>query len=91
MINPYELQFSDSALKSLKSLSKTVASRILSKLERLAQNADDLPHQALTGQWSGYFRTRIGDYRVIYDLDRDQQILYVERIGHRRDIYGGGD
>ena len=33
------------------------------------------------------FRLRIGDYRVLYDIDDSSQIVNLRRIGHRREIY----
>ncbi len=33
------------------------------------------------------FRLRIGDYRVLYDIDDSNQIVNLRRIGHRREIY----
>ncbi|MCD4687010.1 MAG: type II toxin-antitoxin system RelE/ParE family toxin [Anaerolineae bacterium] len=87
MREPYTLQFSDRALASLKRLDKTVAQRMLSKLEWLAANAAVITHVPLTGDWGGFYRLRVGDYRVIYRLDRDNCLIMVEIIGHRREVY----
>jgi mRNA interferase RelE/StbE len=54
----------------------------------MAEHVLTAPHQALHGeQWRGAFRLRIGDYRVIYRLDRTAEVLTILRVGHRRDIY----
>jgi mRNA interferase RelE/StbE len=87
MSDSYTLQFSDRALASLKRLDKTVAQRILDKLEWLAANATTIAHTSLTGDWSGFYRLRVGDYRVIYRLDHDNRLILVEIIGHRREVY----
>jgi mRNA interferase RelE/StbE len=84
---PYALQFSDRALASLKHLDKPVTQRILSKLEWLTANAAVIVHTPLTGDWSGFYRLRVGDYRVIYRLDLENHLIVVEIIGHRRDVY----
>lgn len=84
---PYELAFENNALKNLKRLDKGVASRILKKLQTLAKEVESFPHTAMKGQWKGYFRIRVGNYRVIYDLDHDNQRIIIETVGHRRDIY----
>ncbi|WP_233467234.1 type II toxin-antitoxin system RelE family toxin [Dolichospermum flos-aquae] len=42
---------------------------------------------SLTGQWSGFYKLRVGDYRVIYELDIEEQLIIIIRIGHRREIY----
>ena len=87
MAESYTLQFSDRALARLKRLDKPIAQRILSKLEWLATNAALVVHTPLTGDWSGFYRLRVGDYRVIYRLDRDNHLILVEVIGHRSEIY----
>ncbi len=83
----YSLQFSNRALASLKRLDKVVTRRILDKLEWLAANASVLAHVALTGDWSSYYRLRVGDYRVLYRLDHDNYLITIEIVGHRREIY----
>ncbi|GAB4511201.1 MAG: type II toxin-antitoxin system RelE/ParE family toxin [Anaerolineae bacterium] len=87
MSDPYRLELSENAEESLRKLDKTVLQRIIRKLRWLAQNADTIAHTALKGEWSGFFRLRIGDYRVIYRLDSEGQIIVVELVGHRREIY----
>ena len=41
----------------------------------------------LTGEWSGYLRYRVGDWRVIYRIDDSTNRVNVVVIGHRREIY----
>jgi mRNA interferase RelE/StbE len=83
----YRLEFADDALNGLKKLDKSVAKRILKKVSWLADNADTVPHIALTGRWSDYFKLRVGDYRVIYSLDQNGRLIIVMVVGHRREIY----
>ena len=33
------------------------------------------------------YRIRVGDYRVIYEIDNDAQLIVVTRVRHRRDVY----
>ncbi len=86
---PYELQFSPRAKRDLGRLDKTIAKRILEKLFDLAQNAEIVDHYALTGEWKGLYRIRVGNYRVIYDLKNDKLIILIVTIGHRRNVYKG--
>ena len=83
---PYVLQLTEEAEKDLKRLDKTVAKRIVTKLQWLAANAETYSHTALTGQWTGFFRLRVGDYRVIYALDHEGRLIVVVVIGHRSEI-----
>jgi mRNA interferase RelE/StbE len=85
--NPYSLQITSDAEDDLKHLDREVAKRIVNKLRWLAANATAVSHTALTGQWTGLYRWRIGDYRAIYALDHEDGVITVIVVGHRRDIY----
>ena len=41
----------------------------------------------LKGEWAGYLRYRVGDWRVIYRIDDDAGRIYVVVIAHRREVY----
>jgi mRNA interferase RelE/StbE len=41
----------------------------------------------LKGDWAGYYRFRVGDWRVIYRIDDDAFRVYVAVIAHRREVY----
>jgi len=43
--------------------------------------------EALTGQWQGVFKLRVGDYRVLYACKRAKQKIVVHFIRHRREVY----
>lgn len=87
MNNAYAIGFKPNALNQLRRHDKGVIDRILDKLLWLARNVQRVQHDALTGDWKGCFRIRIGDYRVIYSLVEDERLIIVEGIGHRRDVY----
>ncbi len=77
------------AQTDIKRLDLALQTRILNKLEWMGQNAELLRHQALQGkEWSGCFKYRVGDYRVIYWIDRSAEKLFVLKVGHRREVYG---
>jgi len=87
MSERYTLQFSEDAIEDLKKLDRKVSERVIKKMSWVAENAEDVKHDALTGEWSGYFRWRIGDYRAIYLLNEQGRLLIVAVVGHRRDVY----
>lgn len=84
---PYHIDYLPDALKDLKRLEKTITTRIIEKIKRLAENAAILPHEKLQGQWAGFCKLRVGDYRVIYTLRELEKQIIIEAVGHRRDIY----
>lgn len=83
----YLLEYSDKARADLKKLDKEIARLMTRKLKRLTDNVHDLSHIALTGQWSGYYRMRARDYRAIYRINHEEQLVYVQRVGHRSSVY----
>jgi mRNA interferase RelE/StbE len=82
---PYTVVFVADARDDLKRLNKIIAQRILSKLKWLAENLDTITPDVLTGQWQDAFKLRVGDYRVIYTVERS--VITVHAVGHRREVY----
>jgi mRNA interferase RelE/StbE len=80
----YGIIFSDRALKQLKKLEKNVQERIISTLERI-KIRPQVHVTKLVGD-PGY-RLRVGDYRVILDIDEGNLFILVINIGHRKKIY----
>lgn len=77
--------FSDIALKQLRKLDTKIRERIIATLERI-RIRPEVYLKKLVGD-EGY-RLRVGDYRVIVDLDKERLIILVLRMGHRRNVYG---
>lgn len=88
---PWTVKLLDSAVKSLDKIDRTARQRIERFIENRLLHTDN-PRQsgkALTGQYAGLWRYRIGDYRVICQLQDEQLILLVVKAGHRSDVYRG--
>lgn len=80
----FEIIWSDSAIRQLRKLDRTIARRIFNKVGELADN----PHrfvQRLVN--SPYYRLRVGDYRVILDIQGSLLRILVLKAGHRGSIY----
>jgi mRNA interferase RelE/StbE len=83
----YSVSFESESIADLDNLDQVVRLRILNKIEWLSVNFERITPISLTGQWSGFYKLRVGDYRVIYELDVEKQLIIIIRIGHRREIY----
>ncbi len=86
----YRLEFTKPAQKDLAKLDKAVLEAIRKRLERLLEEADDLNHLALKGEFAGLYKLRVGKYRIIYDFQREALVVVVVRVGKRSDVYKGG-
>lgn len=83
----YIVTYEPEALADLEKLSKDVCQRILTKVDWLAENFEHIAPQPLSSNLSGFFKLRVGDYRVIYEFSREEQTITVDRVGHRSQIY----
>ena len=79
----YEVLFSDLALKQLRKLERNYQERIVSTLERIRIRPDAYVRKLVGNE--GY-RLRVGDFRLILDLDREKLIVLVLKIGHRKNV-----
>jgi mRNA interferase RelE/StbE len=68
-------------------MSTTIAARIGQRIRWLAENLDRIEPKRLTGQLTGLYKLREGDYRIIYQVLRNENLIVIHCIGHRRDIY----
>jgi len=85
----YEVIFTEKALKSLKKMDKHISSLIIGWIEKNLQGCTD-PRQfgkGLTANRSGQWRYRVGDYRLLADIQDEKITILIINIGHRRDIY----
>lgn len=87
MSDAYSVIYAPEAEEALEKLDKVAGQRVRAKVEWLAENVEAIQHDALKGRWAGLFRIRVGDYRIIYDVDHAEKLISVEKIGHRRDVY----
>jgi mRNA interferase RelE/StbE len=80
----YRFVYTRRAVKDIERLEPAIRRRIGEKL--LSYKEDPLRHaEKISDRELGSFRVRIGDYRVIFDLEGEDVI--VLRVGHRREIY----
>lgn len=84
---PYEIELHPGARANLSRLDTAIARQVRDKLDELADNAERAQHRALTGQLRGLFRLRVGDYRVLYTVDRENRRIIVRAVRHRSEVY----
>lgn len=86
----WQIEFDPEAFKELTKLDRPVQSRLLAFLrERLAPLQDPRSMgEALSGARLGsYWKYRVGDWRIVCDIQDQRVIVRVLRLGHRRDVY----
>jgi len=88
----WTISYTETALKQLKKLDRPIARRLMDFMdERVAAQSDPRSAgKALTGPLLGsYWRYRVGDYRIICDIQGGVLTVLVLEIGHRKEVYRG--
>lgn len=84
----WRVNFTATALKQLKKLERSTAKRIYAELEQVEKLDNPRARgKALTGNQRGYWRYRVGDYRVICLIEDAELTILAVKIGHRSHIY----
>lgn len=82
----YSISYVPSAAKALRKLDRVTARRLLREIGSLADDPRPPGCIQLKGG-DGELRVRVGDYRIIYEVEDQKLIILVLRIGHRREVY----
>jgi mRNA interferase RelE/StbE len=82
----YRLAFHPDILADLAPLDKSVAQRLFDKTKWLASNAGNLRHEPIAPDLPGVAKYAVGDWRIFYAVDRDDHLVHVLAIIHRKDL-----
>jgi mRNA interferase RelE/StbE len=83
----YKVVFTKQAYKALRKAPRHVVSRIRQKLDQVAENPYGKHANVIKLQGRSGYRLRVGDWRVIYEIQDDQVQVLVLKIGSRGEIY----
>jgi mRNA interferase RelE/StbE len=82
----YNIVFKPSVAKDLRAIPQTLTAQVIKRIENL--KTDPLPRQAIKLSGAEHlYRLRVGDYRVVYGIDKQTKQIVVHYIRHRRDVY----
>jgi mRNA interferase RelE/StbE len=73
----YELEFKAEAVSDLEKLTQVVRERVVSKINWLSENFEQITPQPMTGDLAGLFKLRVGDYRVLYSFSDEPKIITI--------------
>jgi len=80
----YKIIWSIKAAGQMRSLDRSVAKRIHEKVDHLHQNPERFIEKLVRYP---YYRLRVGDYRVILDINHESVRILILKVGHRSMIY----
>ena len=82
----YRVFLERAAEKDLKSLPSRLHNRIIDALQKLTREPRPRSCRKLTGGDNDW-RIRVGEYRIVYEIDDTAKIIRVNRVRHRREVY----
>jgi len=85
----YHVQYSDAAFKTIRKLDPSMARLIVAWVGKNLEGCADprLHGKCLTGNRGGQWRYRVGDYRLLAEIDDQQVMILMVSVGHRSEIY----
>ena len=85
----YKVEFTQTALKDLKKMDRHTAALILGWVRKNLENCENprLHVKGLTANRTGQWRYRVGNYRLLAEIEDSKITILIINIGHRRDIY----
>ena len=85
----YRVEYTSKAIKNLRKLDKNTRNLIYAWIDKNLVNCEDprIHGKGLVGDKSGQWRYRVGDYRIICEIEDEERVILVLEIGHRREIY----
>lgn len=81
----YRLIVVPSARREINKLPQDVRPRVAARI--LSLGRDPRPHGAIKMKGRASYRVRVGDYRVVYNIEDAVRIVTVTKVGHRREVY----
>jgi len=81
-----DVRYSNRAAKFLKKSNGTLVNRIIEKIEKLRENPFIPDTKKIVGS-KGLFRVRVGDYRILYEVDYKNNLIGIIKIDKRSDVY----
>ena len=82
----YAVFVKPAALRELRKLPEDIKRRVAARIDALAGAPRPAGVERLQGE-ADLYRVRVGDYRIVYQVESKALVVLVVRIGHRRDVY----
>ena len=82
----YRIEFSPTAESQFKKLPKEVQIRLKHRIDILAENPFSRGVKKLSAQ-ENFYRLRIGDYRIIFQVQGKALLILILKLGHRKNVY----
>ncbi|MGA9046534.1 type II toxin-antitoxin system RelE family toxin [Sulfuricurvum sp.] len=81
----YKIEIKKSAVKEIENLPSVILKRVVTHIQELANDPRPLGCKKLSGDEK--YRLRVGDYRILYEIEDEIVMVYVVKVAHRKEVY----
>ena len=85
-MDSYKTLFKPSVEKDIRSIPPVIIKRIMKKIESLNTQLHP-PHSVKLEGAERLYRLKVGNYRVVYEIDKVKKLILIHHIRHRREVY----
>lgn len=86
----YRVSYLPTVLNDLRVTEQPIAQRLLDKTKWLASNVANLRHDSLHPDLPGMIQYAVGDWRILYSIDREDHVVAIHRVCTRGELYRHG-
>ena len=83
----WRFEVSSNAENDLERVGEAVRTRILGKIKWFRDNFEQVQHFPLSGKWKEFFKLRVGDWRIVYEIEYKRRLVTIHSIDRRDKIY----
>jgi len=84
----FKIEHRTSVEKDIQKIPHKFLQKIIERIDQLSNNPYPIGCEKIHGKYS-YYRTRVNDYRIIYQVIEQKKLVIIERIRHCKDVYKG--
>jgi mRNA interferase RelE/StbE len=81
----YKIEIKKSAAKEIENLPSVVLKRVVTHIQELGNDPRPVGYKKLSGDEK--YRIRVGDYRILYEIEDEVVTVYVVKVAHRKEVY----
>lgn len=83
----WKIKFTPEGEDDLCILDKKVRGRIVNKIQWFAKHFPNVISESLSNKWKNFYKLRVGDWRIVYQIEYDNKFIVIYRIARRDKIY----
>ena len=85
----YQVGYKHNVVGDLFHIDRSMVQRLFDKTKWLASNAENLRHESVDPDLPGLSQYAVGEWRILYSIDRGEQVVTIHLVGTGKDLYAG--